>query len=112
VIHYVFILDMPNNNAWNRQWTGAGNLYCICRSYAPKSELLKNVEQKDYHYYNFGDGWGVSVQIKKVDGKEKTKYQRASKGFCGYDWMVAEIEHLGRIKSLDDRIVKVPEATP
>lgn len=102
---YLFTLSMPNNNAWNGRWSGEGNLYCIVRTYSDKSEAVKNVESKNYHYYNFEDGWGAGVSIAKVDAKTAAKYRKASKGFCGYDWMVNEIETLGRIRTRSERIL-------
>ena len=100
---YLFTLSMPNVGSWNGKWTGAGDLHCIVRTYPEKSALLPNIEAKPSHYYNFGDGWGASVLIAKIDGKQAAKYRKKSKGFCGYDWMVNEIESFGRIKTLEER---------
>jgi len=97
---------MPNNNAWNHQWTGAGNYYAVVKSFPAKHSHLENVLKRRYHYYNFGDGWGASVCVNEVDSKSAQSAKRKTKGFCGYDWMVDEICTLGRIKARDERIIR------
>lgn len=99
--YYVFTLEMPNVGSWNGKWSGTENNYCVVRSYpCPKrgSERLKNVSSKNYHYYNFGDGWGASVSVKEIERKSVEEIKKLSQGFCGYDWMIDEIEKYGFIK--------------
>lgn len=88
-----FELSMPNNNAWNGKWSGEGRCYARVRSYTKEQEWMA----KDYHYYNFGDGWGAAVTVKKIDAAKARKLRKASVGFCGYDWMIDSIERHGKI---------------
>jgi hypothetical protein len=98
----VFILTMPNVNSWNGKWTGEGGLYCIVRKYTDKSPVLQNVDKHNSHYYNFGDGWGALVTIKKIPSEEAAKYRKRSDGFSSYGWMVDEIEEHGRILTVKE----------
>ena len=93
-----FTLSMPNNNAWNGKWSGEGNLYAVVKSYRAKGTVEKLLAT-DYHYYNFGDGWGAGVSIKEIDAPEARKVRKNSRGFCGYDWMIRSIEMHGEIRS-------------
>ena len=99
----LFTLTMPNNNSWNGKWTGEGYFFGIVKSYKLNSDALKNVDKKNHHYYDFGDGWGASVSIEKIDGRKSAGYRRRSRGFSGYDWMITEIEKYGRILTRDER---------
>ena len=99
----VFILTMPNNNSWNNRWTGEGKLYCVVKKYKNNTASKNNVEKSDSHYYNFGDGWGALVKIKSISADEARLYRKRSCGFCGYDWMIDEIEKYGRILTLKER---------
>lgn len=102
--HIVYILTMPNVGSWNGAWTGEKDLHCVVKSYSEKSDIPKKVlSMKNGYYYNFGDGWGASIKAEKIKGQEKSKYKKRSKGFCGYEWMIAEIEKYGRIKTLEER---------
>jgi len=100
----VFILTMPNNNSWNGKWTGEGKLFCIVNRYKEKDHTLENVDKENSHYYNFGDGWGALVEIKKINNDEAKIYKKQCKGFRSYDWMIDEIEKYGRILTRDERI--------
>jgi len=93
----VFSLTMPNNNYWNRKWTGDGRGFYIVKRYADKSPVLELVDKSNGHYYDFGDGWGAHVEIERVTREGAAKYKKKSEGFQGYDWMVAQIEQYGRI---------------
>jgi len=92
-----YILTMPNNNSWNGRWTGDEKVYAIIRSYRKAAPDTGN------HYYNFGDGWGANVEVREVDKGEAAKLRKRSKGFCGYEWMIEEIEQHGRILTLKER---------
>lgn len=98
-MNLAFELSMPNNNAWNGKWSGAGKLYVVVRSVArPSPEIVG----RDF-YYAFGDGWAASVSVREVVPGE-AKYLRAhSAGFCGYDWMIADILAHGRIRTAEER---------
>lgn len=107
--HILFVLTMPNNNSWNGKWTQEGELYCKVRTYPFRSnskvmnESLKNVLFTKGCYYDFGDGWGAYVSVKECTLAEKNKYNKLSKGFCGYDWMIDELEKYGRIRTRKER---------
>ena len=107
VEYRAFILTMPNNNSWNGKWTGDGDLHSIVRGYWKRqSDLLKNVDKEKNHYYNFGDGWGANVEIRKINSKEKSIYLKKTCGFSGYSWMLDEIEKYGRIRDKGERYGK------
>lgn len=77
----IFELTMPNVGSWNGQWSGRDNKYTIeCKLPKDKLHLIGQS-----FYYNFGDGWGASVSC-RLKGTEK-----ATKKFCGYEWMVRSI---------------------
>jgi len=97
-----FELGMPNNNSWNGCWSGENYLYARVINFGRgkvANEKAKEILNKGYFYYNFGDGWGASVTVKEIDSKEAAKIRRESKGFCGYDWMIASIKEKGRIEA-------------
>lgn len=89
---------MPNNNAWDHKWSGEGRLYCKKRTVTNETvtKILGYSTNKGF-YYNFGDGWGASVNVQIVTSKDAAKMVRKSAGFCGYDWMIDEIVQHGRI---------------
>ena len=103
MIHILYTLTMPNVGSWDHKWTQAGKLHCRARSYSDKSLVPAKVLSMKNYYYNFGDGWGANVSCSKIDAKAKASYNKKSLGFCGYDWMIEEIEKYGRIKSVDER---------
>lgn len=103
MIHIAFILSMPNVGSWNGKWTGADGLYVKVRSYPNKSDITSKVLTRKAYYYDFGDGWGASVKCEKVDAKRKQTLKKNSQDFCGYDWMIDEIEQFGRIKTVEER---------
>jgi len=102
----LFKLSMPNIGSWNGKWTGEGNLYCRTRTYKNDEEKLKKVLLENYHHYNFGDGWSAGVTISEITSDEKRKYNKATKGFYGYEWMIDEIEQYGRIRTVQERYPK------
>ena len=56
------------------------------------------INDSGYYYYNFGDGWGASVNVYILDGaKEASRLRRKSDGFCGYEWMIDSIITNGKI---------------
>lgn len=90
----IFKLTMPNCGSWNGQWTGQNNLYA--RVYR-NCDVPKEVVGKDF-YYSWDDGWTACVSVNKVDYKDSQKIMKNSRGFCGYDWMIASIIRNGEIK--------------
>lgn len=101
-------LTMPNNNSWNGKWTGADKKYYVVRSYfGEDKKIIERIFAKESghpsFYYNFGDGWGANVECQLVTAVEAKKRLKASKGFCGYEWMIKEIETHGYILSRAER---------
>lgn len=89
-----FKLSMSNVGSWNGKWTGESNYYAkvvnIGRT-KEKEELGKKIISKQSYYYNFGDGWGMRIYVRKVDSKQAAKIRRISNGFHGYDWAIDSI---------------------
>uniref|UniRef100_A0A6M3KQE8 Uncharacterized protein n=1 Tax=viral metagenome TaxID=1070528 RepID=A0A6M3KQE8_9ZZZZ len=85
-----FKLSMPNNNSWNGKWSGDGKEYNIMRNFTSKKEAQRMLD-KGYYHYNFGDGWSAGIDVTKLDAKQARQARKASKGFCGYEWMVDSI---------------------
>lgn len=83
-----FILTMPNVGSWNGKWSGEGNLYAITRQ-ANRAQVNR-MAGRSWHY-SWSDGWSASVECRLVKGGEITKLRKASRGFCGYEWMVDSI---------------------
>lgn len=85
---------MPNRASWNGRWSGEGTLYAkvvnFSNSKAGKEKAAKILSHGSY-YHRWDDGWGASVAVREVDGKESASIKRRSKGFCGYDWMIENI---------------------
>lgn len=94
----VFELSMPNNNAWNKKWSGEGRCYAVVKNLG-KSKKAEAKAQKlaGSYYYNFGDGWCASVSVREVTKEQAAKLRRMSKGFCGYNWMIDSILMYGEI---------------
>ena len=94
-----FVLGMPNCASWDGKWTGSGNIYARALKFRKsEKENAETILKKGYFYYNFGDGWGASVTVAKIDSKEAAKVNRKTDGFCGYDWMIESIKEHGLIK--------------
>lgn len=87
---FAFKLSMPNVGSWNGRWTGEDNLYIRFRKMTNKRIEETGIKEGSYRY-NFGDGWSANVNVFVVDGKERQRLQRKSKGFAGYDWMIDSI---------------------
>lgn len=97
-----FELSMPNVGSWNGKWTGESDYYIIIKKLTRSKKSTEKADklcEKASWYYNFGDGWGASVSVKRVDSKTAAKMRRKSKGFYGYDWMVDTILIHGEILS-------------
>lgn len=89
-----FELGMHNNNSWNGRWSGENAYYAKAINFGrgkSANDKAKEILDKGYFYYNFGDGWCASVTVEEVDSREAAKIRRKSKGFCGYDWMITSI---------------------
>jgi hypothetical protein len=107
--YVVFKLEMPNNNSWNGKWSGEDKIHCIIKSYpySKNKELsssLKNVISAGKGSgYDFGDGWRAYVKISECTASEKKELVKKSAGFCGYDWMISDIEDYGHILTIEER---------
>jgi len=86
-------LTMPNVGSWNGQYSGANQKKTVVFSTSEKKHghLIGN------YYYNFGDGWGANVEIRKALPREKV-----TKQFSNYTWMLDEIKEHGRILRIDE----------
>lgn len=87
-----FILSMPGASSWNGKWSGEGTLYARVVKFGKNSKTVKDILDKGYFSYSFGDGWRAGVTVKEVDVKEAAKIRKHSTGFCGYDWMIESIK--------------------
>ncbi len=101
--HILYTITMPNVGSWNGKFSGADNFYGTVRSYPSKSDVPAKVLSKKSFYYNLGDGWGASVSCEEIPTNKKSVIMKRSQGFMGYDWMIHEIEHYGRIRTLREQ---------
>lgn len=101
-----FVLRMRNVASWNGRWSGEGELYAKRVRVSPDKaeQLLK----EGSFYFRWSDGWSCSVDVVKPTPGEARAMAKNTRGFCGYDWMVASILKYGRI--LDTVGVKKLEA--
>lgn len=88
-----FELMMPNVGSWNGVDTGK-KADCYIFKNLPKKQA-DELDGKSF-YYDFEDGWGASVKVKKAQ-------RGPTAGFRGYDWMVSEILENGRILTRSER---------
>lgn len=88
-----FTLSMPNVGSWNGRWSGKDNLYAVVRTFSGKKGAAHaaTLLAKRSFYYNFGDGWGASISVSEITPGEARRVRKATKGFCGYEWMIHSI---------------------
>ena len=100
-----YTLSMPNCASWDGRWSGEGVLYARAKSYTSKSarKNASDILQKGSFCYRWSDGWSASVNVKMVTSEEARKIRKKSRGFCGYDWMINEIEEHARIRPENER---------
>ncbi len=96
----VFTLTMPKINSWNNHWSGERDLYCKIMKLPTDKETSLNGRS---FYYDFKDGWGANVKVKKVKSAEAGKLRKKSKGFCSYDWMIDSIIEHNKILIEEDK---------
>ena len=84
----LFKLTMPNVGSWNGIWTAASNFYGKTKKLSPK---LENEMDGKSWFYRWDDGWTACVSCEKMPAREANKAMKKSKGFCGYEWMIASI---------------------
>lgn len=107
-----FELSMPNRGSWNGGWSGAGNIYAIIKKFPNTKKANARcaaLVAKSSWYYRWEDGWGARVSVRVIDSATARAVRRISRGFCGYDWMVASILNHGEIYA-DHEIPKREEA--
>jgi hypothetical protein len=93
-----FKLSMPGNNSWNGRWSGEGACYArVINVGTSKKAREKYAALCGHHGYNFGDGWRANVMVEEVDVATARKLRKASRGFCGYDWMIDSLRFKGHI---------------
>ena len=87
-----FEITMPNIGSWNGVWIGENNPHFAFRTVnkVKGDKILKGKESSNY-YYNFGDGWGANVKVKKILAPERRKLEKINCGFLGYEWMIDSI---------------------
>jgi len=90
-----FELSMPRNNSWNGRWSGDAECFAIVRNIRAK----KSIPELTSYGYNFGDGWFARVDVREVSAAEARRLRKASKGFCGYNWMIDSIIWHGEIRT-------------
>ena len=95
-----FLLSMPHVASWNNKWSGEGKIYARLRK---DNEVPVDYIDQSFEY-RWKDGWGASVEVKKVDAKEAAKIRKCSVGFYGYDWMIDSIIDHGKIITPEDFI--------
>ena len=89
-----FKLSMPNVGSWDGKWSGIGRDYSKIVNFGTSKksiEKAREVIEKKYYNYNFGDGWSTRITVSQVNSKDVRRIRKQSKGFCGYDWMVDSI---------------------
>jgi|KBSSwiStaDraftv2_1062776.scaffolds.fasta_scaffold75425_6 hypothetical protein len=92
--YITFTLSMPGVASWNGRWSGEGRRYVIVKKFSAsrkgdaKANELLAMHSRSHHW---DDGWCARVDIREVDAKTASLLRRTSDGFCGYDWMVANI---------------------
>lgn len=92
-----FTLTMPGNNSWDGRWSGDECLHAICRWVEDEEKARRLIEGSPYRY-DFGDGWIACVTAAQVTRSKAGVIQRKSRGFAGYQWMVASLCEYGEIK--------------
>lgn len=93
-----FKLSMPKVNSWNGKWSREGEYFAKIITFRGKEKIQRAKEIKDKsYYYDFGDGWCASVEVRQIDYKEASKLRKKSQGFKGYDWMIESIIKFNRI---------------
>ena len=98
-----FILSMPNVGSWNGKWTGESNLYAVVKKFTDRYFESNKGKFMGGGYYNFGDGWGASIDCKEVSSDEARIIRKKSRGFYGYEWMIDSLISYGEILNSKER---------
>lgn len=97
----IFELSMPGRSSWNGRWSGEETCYAIVKNFGTgkkATERASALATIGYWSHSFGDGWRAGVSCKIATPKSAREYRRKTRGFCGYDWMVANILRHGSIQ--------------
>lgn len=92
--HLIFKLSMPGRSSWNGRWSGEDKLYAIVKPIGRSAAARLKADEilsKRYFSHRWSDGWCASIEVIEGDSTEVRRVRKHSKGFCGYDWMVANI---------------------
>ncbi len=109
-----FTLSVPSNNAWNGKWTGGDVFYARVVNFGRSIKAItkaKEIGDKGYYTYSFGDGWRAGITVEEVTASEAARIRRKTSGFCGYEWMIDSIRMDGTIVAPTDRKQALQEAT-
>src|SRR5690349_3584971 len=95
-----FTLSMPNVGSWDGKWSGSGTLYCLTHNFGKTIKGRDKANQilaEAPYFYRWSDGWMARIDVADVLPQEARRLAKASKGFCGYEWMVESIRSYGKI---------------
>lgn len=107
-----FELSMPSHNSWNGRWSGENRLYAKVVNFSNSKvgrEKAEKVLAGRSYYHRWSDGWGASISVREVDGKESASIKRRSDGFCGYGWMIDNIIDYGDCYNKEKEIIEKVE---
>lgn len=102
-----FELTMPGRGSWNGRWSQEKDRHIIIRNLGPAKG--RELTEKGTYRYRWADGWEAMITCTAVTSREAAKLRKASRGFCGYDWMVDSIIRYGMITPKDVRKPLVKE---
>ncbi len=91
---------MPGRGSWDGRWSGESDCYAIVKTIANGRKHVEKAERLvtgSPYTYRWSDGWAASVSVRIAEGADIRKTRKASRGFCGYDWMVRSIYEHGAI---------------
>jgi len=97
----LYELTMPGIGSWNGKWTGADTRHCVIRSYKTDDVPDKVLAKVNYEH-DFEDGWVANIHCSEITELKAASIEAKGFGFCGYEWMVDNIEETGRIKTVKE----------
>lgn len=97
-----FTLSMPGRASWNGRWSGEERAHVLYRTISKDAAArLLGPDGKSYWSHRWADGWCAGISARVMEPGERRK---KSAGFCGYDWMVANILHHGSPYAADHEV--------
>lgn len=100
----LFKLNTLSVNTWNGDWTGRNSIFVVTKRLTKKikEQLARheiNLDENQHYsfFYDFGDGWKVSVEMYRTYSKDNSKIVKQSSGFLNYGWMIDSIIKNGKI---------------